>query len=217
MFFDTFTEPIILNIDKYFSTMMHKTPNTAMKSNTEMVKTLKERCMEDMLQHLLLLAGDRFSLIERQVLNEVLARNKTFREVARSLGQNADRQELIFSRAFEKLIHAIEEATSKLLGYEKIEKELNELKAAQHSLKEKMSLRNKFSPAQRKVLDMSIDATELSARVKTICSHGGIRLVSDLVALTRGELRKLRNCGETSAEEVENFLNKHGLTWGLQV
>ncbi|MDE2026239.1 MAG: hypothetical protein KGJ07_07130 [Patescibacteria group bacterium] len=188
-----------------------------MKNNTEPGKNIKEQCMEDLLQHLLLLAGDKFILIERQVLNEVLVRGKTFKEVSQSLGQNADRQEIIFSRAFEKLIHAIDEANGKLRGYEKIERELNELKAAQDTLKEKMSLRNKLSPQQRKVLDMSIDAAKLSARVKTICTHGGIRLVSDLVSLTRSEFRKLRNCGETSAEEVENFLNKNGLSWGMQV
>ncbi len=188
-----------------------------MKNNIEPGKNIKEQCIEDLLQHILLLAGDKFILIERQVLNEVLVRGKTFREVARSHGQNADRQELIFRRAFEKLIHAIDEANGKLRGYEKIERELNDLKATQHNLKEKMSLRNKLSPQQKKVLDMSIDATELPARVKTICSHGGIRLVSDLVSLTRSEFRKMRNCGETSAEEVENFLNKHGLSWGMKV
>ncbi len=188
-----------------------------MKSNIEPKKNIKEQHMEDLLQHLLLLAGDKFLLIERQVFNEVLVRNKTFREVARSLGQNASRQEFIFSRACEKLIRIIDDANGKLRDYEKLARELNDLKAAQHTMKEKMSLRDKLSPEQKKILDMSVDATELSARVKSICSRNGIRSVADLVVFTRSDLCKLRNCGETSAEEMESFLKKHKLFWGMQV
>lgn len=177
----------------------------------------RSQYLEELLQHTLLLAGNKFVLLERQVLKDVLVDNKSYQEVARLRGQNAQRQEFIFTHAFEKLIHAIDETHSNILAHRKFEEELEKVNSELELLKEKVTLQNKFTPKQKKLLDTSIDDLGLSERTKNICSRNEIRVVSDLVKLTRREFLGLRNCGEASVTEVEKIFRKNGLSWGMKL
>ncbi len=177
----------------------------------------RNQYLEELLQHTLLLAGNKFVLLERQVLKDVLVDNKSYQEVARLRGQNAQRQEFIFTRAFEKLVHAIDETHSSILAHRKLEEELEKVNSELEMLKEKISRQNKLTPKQKQLLDTSIDRLDLSARTQNVCSRNEIMVLSDLVKLTRREFMALRNCGEASVAEVEKIFRKHGLSWGMKL
>jgi DNA-directed RNA polymerase alpha subunit len=114
---------------------------------------------------------------------------------------------------FENLEHDfVERQKSDLVETQKkvkaLEEKVNVLEAG---------ISNKNVPQEIKdVLVLSIDETNLSARVKTSCSQANIRKVEDLAAYTRTEFLKLRNCGKLSADEVGVFLKSKGLSWGMQ-
>lgn len=177
----------------------------------------KSQYLDELLQHTLLLAGKKFVLLERQVLKDILIDNKSYREVARLRGQNAGRQKFIFTQAFEKLIHAIDETHSSILAHRKMEQEIEEVKAELGILKEKISRRKKLTPKQKKLLDTPVDELNLSERTKNICSRNNIRLLYDLVKLSRRDFLFLRNCGEGRAKEVDEIFRKHGLSWGMKI
>lgn len=64
-----------------------------------------------------------------------------------------------------------------------------------------------------KVLDMSIDLLELSARSTNCLKRAGISTVRDLIQKTESEIAKVRNMGKKSLEEVKNKLAELGLAF----
>lgn len=67
------------------------------------------------------------------------------------------------------------------------------------------------------ILSRNIDEFCLSVRALNCLSYVGIHTVGDLVKYQRSDLRKLRNFGERSLNEIEDFLTEHGLTFGMKV
>lgn len=67
------------------------------------------------------------------------------------------------------------------------------------------------------ILSRNIDEFCLSVRTSNCLSYVGIHTVGDLVKYQRSDLRKLRNFGERSLNEIEDFLTEHGLTFGMKV
>jgi len=68
-----------------------------------------------------------------------------------------------------------------------------------------------------KVLDQPLDKLNLSVRAKNCLDSENILTVRELVAMTEGELLKVRNFGKTSLKEVKIKLMELGLSLGLSV
>ncbi len=66
-------------------------------------------------------------------------------------------------------------------------------------------------------LDEDISYLELSKRVREALEESGIKKVSDLVSLKKEELLKIKNLGKKSLEEIENKLQKAGLSLGMEI
>lgn len=187
---------------------------------TKQVKTdkdIREESMMELLESLFLFAGNKLSELERNVLKDVLSGNKTFKDVAKLRGQNEKRQRFIFNYSLKKLLNHIKPLNQSLLEYKKIKRELSKSKEQITILEERMGQRSKLSDGAQILLTVPIDKTDLPARVKKTCGYENIRLVSDLVSITRTEFLRMRNCGAKGAEDVERFFNAHGLSWGMKV
>ena len=63
-----------------------------------------------------------------------------------------------------------------------------------------------------KVLEMTIEELDLSARSFTCLKRANINTVEDLISKTEDEMMKVRNLGRKSLEEVINKLNMMGLS-----
>ena len=62
-----------------------------------------------------------------------------------------------------------------------------------------------------KMLDMTIEELDLSVRSFNCLKRAGINTVGDLVKTTEEDMKKVRNLGAKSLEEVINKLNEMGL------
>lgn len=72
--------------------------------------------------------------------------------------------------------------------------------------------KNTDDPRQ-KALEMSIDELELSVRAYNCLRRAGINNVQDLTNKTENEMRKIRNLGKISLEEVINKVKELGLSF----
>jgi len=62
---------------------------------------------------------------------------------------------------------------------------------------------------------MSIDELELSVRAYNCLRRAGINNVQDLINKTENEMRKIRNLGKISLEEVMNKVKELGLNFRI--
>lgn len=68
---------------------------------------------------------------------------------------------------------------------------------------------------QRALLKKSIDEIELTSRSRNCLKELGIQTLEDLVRYTEADLKKAKNFGETSLEDVKDALARHGLSLGM--
>lgn len=68
---------------------------------------------------------------------------------------------------------------------------------------------------QRALLKKSINEIELGSRARNCLKELGVETLDDLVRLTEADLKKAKNFGETSLEEVKDALARHGLRLGM--
>jgi DNA-directed RNA polymerase subunit alpha len=66
---------------------------------------------------------------------------------------------------------------------------------------------------RQKALEMPIEELELSVRAYNCLRRASINNVQDLVNKTENEMRKIRNLGKISLEEVINKVKELGLTF----
>ncbi|HID11677.1 MAG TPA: DNA-directed RNA polymerase subunit alpha [Candidatus Latescibacteria bacterium] len=69
----------------------------------------------------------------------------------------------------------------------------------------------------RRILDMSVDDLELSARAANCLRAAGIHSLKDLVQKTEQEMLKYRNFGKKSLQELSESLKRLGLHFGMDV
>ena len=65
-----------------------------------------------------------------------------------------------------------------------------------------------------------ISDCQLSVRAKNVLSymqHGTIKTIGDLVKLNKNAILSSRNAGKKTFNEIDSFLEKHGLTWEMDV
>lgn len=74
------------------------------------------------------------------------------------------------------------------------------------------------SEAVRELIDRRIeDLAELSVRSRNSLQKENIRTVGDLIQKTEAEMLKIENFGKKSLQEIEDFLQEHGLGFGMTV
>jgi len=197
-------------------------------------KSIRERAIDELLPHLLPMGKSALTSLEYKILTEVLLHGKTFADLSKTLKLTVHRQAQIFEGAITRLINTVNdmEPDGVLAGtlqteLDKTREELAEvrfeLENTNRELDEKQKklgalvAHEKLPAKARAALDLLIDDTELSARVKGICSRSSIYKVRQLIQFSKSEFLNLRNCGEQSANEVQAFLLKKGLNWKMSI
>lgn len=153
--------------------------------------------------------------LHRAMLKEVLVNNKTFGELKGILKLTTFRQRELFKDAVRSLKIRLDSLNNIYTDYQAIEKELEEAKSVIKHLEAKIEKDSSISPEIKKKLAVSIGKAGFSSRVQGICSYAGLHTLSDLVHLSKREFSNIRNCGKTSVDEVEAYLNKNGLSWKM--
>jgi hypothetical protein len=69
----------------------------------------------------------------------------------------------------------------------------------------------------RFLLNTKFTENDFSYRTRTCLKNGDIETVGDLVQCNKLELRKIRNLGSRSLAELEDFVQKKGLIFGMNV
>ena len=67
------------------------------------------------------------------------------------------------------------------------------------------------------LLNTPIEDCDLSIRAYRVCWNAEIKTLGELASIKRCDLIKLRNCGRKSQLEFETLLNKHNLTFGMNL
>jgi DNA-directed RNA polymerase subunit alpha len=67
------------------------------------------------------------------------------------------------------------------------------------------------------LLHKPIDVLELSVRAQNCLINAGIKNVSDIVVMTEDQVRKIKNFGSKSFDEVQTALHAFGLTLGMKI
>jgi DNA-directed RNA polymerase subunit alpha len=67
------------------------------------------------------------------------------------------------------------------------------------------------------LLNKAISDCDLSIRAYRVCWNAEIKTLGELASVKRDDLIKLRNCGRKSQLEFETLLNKHNLTFGMNL
>jgi len=165
--------------------------------------------------------------LERLVLTQVLLEGKSFSEIADQRQLTSGRIKQIFQKGIRRLNHFLGHIDEKLMYYneiienhEDLKKRVGEYEKKEEEANKKKNILESFSPEIQTLLQTKIEETNLSARVKNLCKMGNvfgdkIGTVSDLVKLNRKEILKYRNCGKKSITEIEDFFSVNNLSWGM--
>lgn len=72
-----------------------------------------------------------------------------------------------------------------------------------------------LSPEQEALLNQRVEELDLSVRTCNLCKANGIDTIRDICRLKKTDWQKFRNGGKKSLLELDDFLEKHGLAWGM--
>lgn len=67
------------------------------------------------------------------------------------------------------------------------------------------------------LLSSSITEFDIPIRIAIPLENVGVRRLKDLVCLTRDDILKVNRLGEKSADEVEQILDRFGLSLGMSI
>lgn len=178
-------------------------------------KTVRDESTKDLLNILLQMDINTLTPLYKTMLGEVLINGKTFGELKEIVKLPTSRQKVVFKNAVNTLINALKGVNDKLAAYDLLQAELILAKRSIKNLEDKISKENAIPPKLKKKLAVPIGKSGLSSRAQQVCSLGNVHSVYDLVSLSRREFLSLRNCGKISADEVETYLYKNGLSWKM--
>ena len=74
-----------------------------------------------------------------------------------------------------------------------------------------------LSPEQDALLNQRVVDLDLSVRTISVCKASGIDTIRDICRLQKTDWLKFRNGDKKSLLELDDFLTKHGLAWGMEV
>jgi len=114
-------------------------------------------------------------------------------------------------KATEILIDQFEAVASRLEGVEERESPMEEVLGREEDAEEEELER------KRRLLSARIEEIDLPARVVNNLKKMSIERVGDLVAMTEKEVKRLKNFGKKSFEDVKKVLESLGLSFGMDV
>ena len=182
-----------------------------MKANDN--KTVRGEATRIVLTALLKVNLGTISTLHKTMLTEVLINGKTFTELTEIVKLTTGRQKTVFQNAVNSLLNSLQKLNEKLSSYDELKEEL--LITQKQILESKINKEISISPKLKKVLSIPINRAGFSTRVQQICSMTEIHFISDLVHVSRREFLGFRNCGKKSADEVEAYFNRNGLSWNM--
>lgn len=190
-----------------------------MKATRSDNKTLREQSTKTIISQVLESQHKILMDVEKTILVEVLCNQKSFSELTDFIQLTPHRQKIIFNKAVEKLTAHVKDSNKKLIAFDKLENELNDLKNWKILLESNLKIQkeNKIDLALKKLLSKNIADLKISERVKSVCRYGNLTKVADLVSSHRHDVLQLRNCGKTTILEIEDFLQNNGIWWGMDV
>ena len=180
-----------------------------MNRNQVQDRTHIEQTCRDLLAAILQIAAFELTDLERATLHEVLIEKKNFREVGKAHQLTSMRAKHLFNNAILKLNRSLPYLEEKVRGYYEISKILPGIE------NELSQYRTRLTSATQNTLECRLEDTELSVRIINCCGAMDIYTLAELAQLTAEDVLKFRNCGKKSVKEIEDFLAKHGLGWGM--
>lgn len=144
----------------------------------------------------------RYSPRETQVINGVL-NGKSLKELGTELHLYSGRVREIWEKCLIKLPYWSEIIQHQAAEIERLKREILELKNPD----------KEYSP----YLSMSLEDCDFSVRTVNCLKEAGIETVADLVKHHRADLLKFRNFGKKSLTELGEWLEAHGLSFGMGI
>jgi hypothetical protein len=174
-------------------------------------KILKELTKKNLIYKILEITQD--SLAERQyeIMVEVLINNKTFGELE-TMQLTRSRQKQIFDNGIMRVNKALGSMNLNSRAFLALPEKLRETGHAEAEEKKK-----NLSTKAKQALACTIYELPISTRAKVICNFHKIITVADLVSYNPLDLLKLRNCGNKTVIELEDFILKQGLKWNMEI
>lgn len=188
-----------------------------MEVNNGKIDSMGNESKEEILRLLLNVNLPRIPKVFKKVLIEVLVNGKIIDDLRESLKLPKSRLKILYADGIKLLKLSLIELNFRLESLDKLNHELKNTKVKLQEL-EKSTKIEKCIPAELlKILSKKIVDAEFSSRVKNICNRGGIYTYRDVVRYSKTDFLKLRDCGKTSATEIEAYLYKIGLHWSMDV
>ena len=82
---------------------------------------------------------------------------------------------------------------------------------------ERAENRQKLSPEMTALLSQKVEELDLSVRTRNLLKSNGIDTIADICRLKKTDWLRFRNGGKKSLTELDDFLTKHGLEWGMEI
>jgi hypothetical protein len=179
---------------------------------------MKQQGVNELLKSILSLADGNLQEIQRKVLHAILIENKTTKELRKSLPHlPALRHEPVFRSGISDLCRTTARLLEIAADYKKVIPELHRLRKEKQYANEKLSRRAKLTPEQQETLGLTLEQAGFSARIRNSFNNEGIVTIADVVGFSRHSIRRFRNTGTKSVNEIEAFLKSKGLDWGMNV
>ena len=74
-----------------------------------------------------------------------------------------------------------------------------------------------LSPEMKVLLSQKVEELDLSVRTRNILKANGIDTILDICRMKKTDCLNFRNGGKKSLTELDDFLTKHGLEWGMEL
>lgn len=188
-----------------------------MKSKINDNKTVREESVKKLIHSALKIDVKSISELEKTILIEVLDNGKSFAELQNTNNLTSSRQRTILENTVNKLGKHLETINDKQRQYEESQKELIELRHWKILLEASVEKEKAIDPKLKKTLSLIVQDVGFSNRVLQIFFNNNIFAVSDIVKYSKRNMSRLRNCGKKSIKEIEDFLKKNELSWGMKV
>ena len=179
---------------------------------------MREEAITALLKSFLPLGEGKFQEVRQKILYEILIGKKSRKELKESIPHLPA---MLYERNFRSGVARLCKIPAELMeiaeDYKKVKAELEDLRKKFAVVEVKRTNLAKLTPEQQEVLALTLEQAGFSARVRNSLEGPGIETIADVVTFSRKDVLKFRNTGRKSVDEVEAFLKKKGLSWGMNV
>ncbi|MFL5763585.1 MAG: DNA-directed RNA polymerase subunit alpha C-terminal domain-containing protein [Bacteroidia bacterium] len=180
-------------------------------------KTLRAETTKDLIAVLISVGKGTLTNREYEIMEGVLVNQKTFGDLAEELLLTRSRVKTIFENAVKRLNHLYTGIHRRVTAFDKMEKELAELKNKLTQIEGQIAKQNAIPAELKKLLSTPIDDLGFSKRLFGVCVASDIRTVRDLVKHSRRDFIQKRNFGGKTMRELEDFFESNELSFGMDV